>query len=80
MITLLWGNSDGVVQFELTETHADQLALLLRLPIERELLGAGMIVTIQPRDLTGENCNDKIEEARHELQRGLFDLELPLER
>jgi len=54
MIEFLRGSIDGTAQFQLTGRNADELSLLLQLPIERTRTDAGIIVTIQPKGLDSD--------------------------
>jgi len=63
-----------MAQFLLTDRDADLLAVSLHLPIVRTRTDAGIIVTIQPRDLTDESCNEKIEGGGDDSEGTCLDL------
>lgn len=75
MIKLIRGDSDGVVEFELTGASADQLALLLKLPVVRDRTNAGICVTISPLVLTSGDYGETIREERDDSAQ--FRLEYP---
>lgn len=64
MIQFARGDSDGTCVFELTERHADEFAVFLGLPLVRTRTDAGIIVTIQPRELTNGSEIGRFEEGR----------------
>lgn len=75
MISFLQGNIDGTITFELTDVHADQLALLLGLPIVRRQQHAGIIMTLQPVTLDKADYGETVREGGDDPaeQSGLFE-------
>jgi hypothetical protein len=76
MIRLNRADEDGEMSFELTGKHADQLAVLLNLPIVRNHPKAGMTVTLTPLDLTGDHNGETVGEGGGDSDRDTLELEL----
>jgi len=56
MIRFLRGEIDGYCEFELTGTDAAKIMLVLGLDLVPANRDAGMILTLIPKDLTGDSC------------------------
>jgi len=74
MINFLRGDISGVAQFELLGRKADELMVLLGIPLVRTRIDAGIIVTIQPRALTDECGDDILEGGGDDSDRPCLDL------
>jgi len=63
MRRFLRGDQDGKLTFLLTGKHADELMLLLSVPLARADARCSVIVNISPGDLTNENFDENFREG-----------------
>jgi len=63
VVTFIRGDNSGMALFKLEGASADQLMLILGLPLARSKPAAGCYVTISPKDLTDAESAETFKEG-----------------